>query len=155
MKIIYFDMDGTLCDFYGVEGWLDCLKAHDTRPYKDARPFFSLDEVISIFETCVRAGYRIGVISWCSREKNKDFDRLTREVKKNWLQEHFPIVSEVHIVAYGTPKWKVVNKSLREGAILVDDEEGNLSDWEKHCAQAIRAEDFFNFVKDKRIIDLL
>ena len=24
-KVVYFDMDGTLCDFYGVSGWLDYL----------------------------------------------------------------------------------------------------------------------------------
>ena len=32
-KVLVFDMDGTLCDFYGVEGWLNCLMAEDVRPY--------------------------------------------------------------------------------------------------------------------------
>lgn len=154
MKVIYFDVDGSIADLYGVDGWLDCLLAHDPRPYAEARPFFSIDEVVRIFEMCIKAGYRVGVISWCSREKNKEFDKLTREVKKAWLQEHFPIASEVHIVAYGTPKWKVIDKSLRADAILVDDEDKNLADWSAHCAQAIRASDFFDFVKGKKVIDL-
>ena len=24
-KVLVFDMDGTIADFYGVDGWLDCL----------------------------------------------------------------------------------------------------------------------------------
>lgn len=155
MKIIYFDMDGTICDFYNVKGWLDSLIAHDPKPYREARPFFSLEEVISIFEKCIRSGYRIGIISWCSKEKNKEFDKITREVKKKWLQENFPIASEIHIVAYGTPKWKVISKEQRSTAILVDDETQNLNDWEKHCAQAISAQDFFTFVKENKMIDLV
>lgn len=31
---IYFDMDGTIANFYGVENWLDYLKAYDTTPMK-------------------------------------------------------------------------------------------------------------------------
>ena len=29
---IYFDMDGTLANFYGVENWLDYLENEDTTP---------------------------------------------------------------------------------------------------------------------------
>ena len=32
-KKIYFDMDGTIADFYGVDGWLADLEAHNVRPY--------------------------------------------------------------------------------------------------------------------------
>ena len=41
-KVLVFDMDGTLCDFYGVEGWLNCLMAEDVRPYVEARPFYDM-----------------------------------------------------------------------------------------------------------------
>ena len=33
-KVIVFDMDGTITDFYGVEGWLDDLHASNPRPIK-------------------------------------------------------------------------------------------------------------------------
>ena len=38
---IYFDMDGTLANFYGVENWLDYLENEDTTPYAIARPLFN------------------------------------------------------------------------------------------------------------------
>ena len=33
MTTIYFDMDGTIADLYGVSGWLEMLLAHDPAPY--------------------------------------------------------------------------------------------------------------------------
>ena len=38
---IYFDMDGTLANFYGVENWLDYLENEDTTPYEIAKPLFN------------------------------------------------------------------------------------------------------------------
>ena len=37
-KAIYFDMDGTIADLYGVDGWLDDLMNESTRPYAAAAP---------------------------------------------------------------------------------------------------------------------
>lgn len=42
-KMAYFDMDGTIANFYGVDGWLDCLTAHDPRPYAVAEPLFTAE----------------------------------------------------------------------------------------------------------------
>ena len=36
MKQIWFDMDGTLADLYGVENWLEKLRASDPSPYAEA-----------------------------------------------------------------------------------------------------------------------
>ena len=41
-KAIYFDMDGTIADFYGVDGWLDCLMNNDVKPYKVAKPLINM-----------------------------------------------------------------------------------------------------------------
>ena len=35
---IFFDMDGTIADLYGVENWLDYLIASDVLPYEIAKP---------------------------------------------------------------------------------------------------------------------
>lgn len=37
-KAIYFDMDGTIANFYSVPNWLDYLIASDPTPYEVARP---------------------------------------------------------------------------------------------------------------------
>lgn len=33
MLNVCFDMDGTIADFFGVEGWLEMLHNEDTTPY--------------------------------------------------------------------------------------------------------------------------
>ena len=33
MKMICFDMDGTIADLYAVPNWLDKLRAEDASPY--------------------------------------------------------------------------------------------------------------------------
>ena len=35
---IYFDMDGTIADLYGVENWLNDLRTERTTPYEIATP---------------------------------------------------------------------------------------------------------------------
>ena len=37
-KEIWFDMDGTIADLYGVENWLEMLIAEDPTPYAVAKP---------------------------------------------------------------------------------------------------------------------
>ena len=42
-KTIWFDMDGTIANLYGVEGWLDMLIASDPTPYKLAAPLVNMN----------------------------------------------------------------------------------------------------------------
>ena len=35
-KVIVFDMDGTIADLYGVNGWLEMLNAENPKPYEIA-----------------------------------------------------------------------------------------------------------------------
>ena len=37
-KMVCFDMDGTIADLYGVNGWLEYLQAENPWPYLAARP---------------------------------------------------------------------------------------------------------------------
>ena len=41
-RIINFDMDGTIADLYGVDGWLNDLINGDTRPYDIAKPLVNM-----------------------------------------------------------------------------------------------------------------
>ena len=47
-KTLVFDMDGTIADFYGVEGWLDDLHAENTRPYSQAEPLWDMVELAEV-----------------------------------------------------------------------------------------------------------
>lgn len=122
---INFDMDGTLANFYGVDGWLECLINRDATPYAVAKPLFNFSALARRLNTLQRNGYEICIISWLAKNSTADFDARVAEVKKEWLKKHLPSVKwdKIIIVPYGTPK-----STCGEG-ILFDDEEPNRKEW--------------------------
>lgn len=125
---IFFDMDGTIADLYGVENWLDYLIAFDTLPYAVAKPLLKLNSLARILNRLQREGYRIGVISWLSKSGTEEYNNAVTETKKNWLKKHLASVhfDEINIVKYGTPKQMFART---ENDILFDDEEKNRNNW--------------------------
>ena len=125
---IFFDMDGTIADLYGVENWLDYLIASDTLPYAVAKPLLKLNSLARILNRLQREGYRIGIISWLSKNGTEEYNNAVTETKKNWLKKHLASVhfDEINIVKYGTPK-QVFART--ENDILFDDEEKNRNNW--------------------------
>lgn len=125
---IFFDMDGTIADLYGVENWLDYLIASDTLPYAVAKPLLRLNSLARVLNRLQREGYRIGVISWLSKSGTEEYNNAVTETKKNWLKKHLASVhfDEINIVKYGTPK-QVFART--ENDILFDDEEKNRNNW--------------------------
>lgn len=125
---IFFDMDGTIADLYGVNNWLDYLLASDTLPYEIAKPLVKLNSLARILNRLQRNGYKIGIISWLSKSGSDEYNNAVAEVKKNWLRKHLASVKfdEIHIVNYGTPK-QVFAKTAND--ILFDDEKPNRDNW--------------------------
>lgn len=127
---IYFDMDGTIADLYGVEDWLDKLKKEDASPYAEAMPLLNLRKFAKLLNAVQRRGYKIGIISWLSKEATPEYDEAVRKAKKYWLRKHLPSVSwdEIHIIKYGAPKH--FNCQDNSG-ILFDDNEDVRRLWNK------------------------
>ena len=125
---IFFDMDGTIADLYGVENWLDYLIASDTLPYAVAKPLVKLNSLARILNRLQRNGYKIGIISWLSKSGTDEYNSAVAEVKRNWLKRHLASVNfdEIHIVKYGTPK-QMFAKTVND--ILFDDEKPNRDNW--------------------------
>lgn len=125
---IFFDMDGTIADLYGVENWLDYLIASDALPYEIAKPLIRLSALARILNRLQKQGYKVGVISWLAKNSNTVYDEKVTRAKKEWLKKHLASVNfdEIHIVKYGTPKQTFAKT---ENDILFDDEEKNRSDW--------------------------
>ena len=124
-KTIYFDMDGTLANLYGVSGWLDDLINENPRPYKDAQPLLNFRVFAKELHKIQQKGYKIGIISWLSKSGTDEYNKVVTETKEKWLKKHLPSVEfdEIHIVKYGTPK------STCGNGILFDDEEPNRKEW--------------------------
>lgn len=126
-KAIYFDLDGTIADLYGVEGWLADLEAENVRPYAEAKPLLNLSLLARYIHKAQKMGYIVGVISWLSKCGSDAYNEAVTAVKREWLAKHLPSVEwdEIHIVKYGTPK-----STCRScPGILFDDEQRNLDEW--------------------------
>lgn len=126
-RTIFFDMDGTIADLYGVNNWLEYLINSDEYPYKNAKPLINLNSLARILNRLQKHGYRIGVISWLAKNSNNEYDAKVTIAKIKWLNKHLTSVKfdEINIVSYGTPKEKFNNNN----DILFDDEEKNRNNW--------------------------
>lgn len=140
---IYLDLDGTVADLYGVEGWLADLEAKRTRPYDEAKPMHNMSALARALNKAQRNGIQIGVISWLSKTATDDYNKAVTRAKRKWLKKHLKSVNfdEVHIVPYGTPK-STIAESI---GILFDDEERNRLEWNK--GDAFPPEKIFEILK--------
>ena len=128
-KAIYFDMDGTLADFYGVENWLWHLENESVFPYSACTCLINRrGEFVRLIHNLRARGYVVGIISWGSRETSSDYMKAIRKAKKIWLQQNFPSITwdEIHVVKYGTSKQNVAKV---KGGILFDDNEAVRNEW--------------------------
>ena len=127
-KAIYFDMDGTIADLYGVEGWLNDLESENERPYATAKPLIRMSALARVLNRLQREGYTIGIVSWLSKGGSDDYNEKVAYAKQKWLKQHLASVNfdEINIVKYGTPKSTAVNT---QGGSLFDDEEINRTEW--------------------------
>ena len=144
--MIWFDMDGTIADLYGVENWLSYLIDGDTLPYEVARPLVRLSALARILNNLQRKGYRIGIISWLSKSGNADYNSRVTEAKMNWIKKHLASVKfdEIHIVKYGTYKETFAKTN---DDILFDDELNNRKYW---TGKAFDETEIFSLTIEKR-----
>ena len=128
MKAVYFDMDGTIADLYGVEGWLDSLIAEQTKPYREAKSLVNMRKLSYELNRLQRAGYHIGIITWLPKNSSDEYAEKVALAKRKWLERHLGSVAwnEICIARYGTPKNEVVEYP---NGVLFDDEERNRKEW--------------------------
>lgn len=123
---IWFDMDGTIADLYGVRDWLPAIIARDTRPYEVARGIGNLALIARLLNKAQKNGHEIGIISWTAKGAPAEYNKAVENAKRDWLHKHFPSVTwnEIKVVEYGTNKHMATG-----GGILFDDEEPNRKMW--------------------------
>lgn len=120
IKMVCFDMDGTIADLYGVDGWLNDLRNENPRPYIEAKPMWDMTTLAKVL---MNLNIEIRVITWLSKDSSEEYKDAVRKAKLDWLKEQgFPF-DKFHGVRYGATKADSVRKYLAEDetAILIDD----------------------------------
>lgn len=127
-KMIVFDMDGTIADFYGVENWLQCLENEDTTPYVNAKPIYNTVYLNKIIAMLKEDGWRIAITTWLAKDSTKAYEDEVRKAKLEWLKRYNFDYDEIHLVKYGTTKANCT-RNKAEYQILVDDNESVRNGW--------------------------
>lgn len=135
-RTLVFDMDGTIANFYGVDGWLEDLQSENARPYEVAEPMYNMNALGSLLEMLKAQGWHIVVTSWLAKNSSKEYKEMVRNAKREWLEKYFFPYDEIHLVQYGTTK---ANCTRKRGGfqILVDDNEQVRKGW--HLGDTINA----------------
>jgi len=145
-KVIVFDMDGTIADLYGVDGWLADLRSENVRPYVVARPMYDMDILSGLLNVFRDMGWEIVITTWLAKGATKAYDDAVRKAKREWLAKYEFPYDEIHLVRYGTTKADCTRK---KGGfqVLVDDNEKIRSGW--HLGGTINAnEDIIKALTD-------
>ena len=123
---IWFDMDGTIADLYGVADWLPAIFARDTRPYEIARGIGNLALIARLLNKAQAKGHEIGIITLTANVKDPAYNARVYAEKLRWLAKHFSSVNwdTILVKPYGKNK-----KAVCGEGILFDDEEKNRNEW--------------------------
>lgn len=124
---IWFDMDGTIADLYGVENWLEMLITHDETPYAIAKPIVNLSVLARLMNKVQRKGFEICIVSALAKDSTAEYDERVRNAKIKWLTNHLKSVhfDEIRFVPY----WYTKNDVNTGADVLFDDEERHLEKW--------------------------
>lgn len=150
MKILCFDLDGTIVDLYGVENWLERVRGEDVTPYQDATPLVNMKKLNEICMLLKKAGWEIQVITAMSKNATPEYKKAIREAKKAWLDKYGFIYDHFHGIDYKTRKKEVIRKQMQEGdeAILIDDESRHLKGWGWGLAVNASEENILDFLQE-------
>ena len=132
-KKIYFDMDGTIYNLYGISNWLDRIEADDMTIFNEPGIMPNYRAVYNCVQDLIRLGWEVGIITWAPKGVSSKSSTFTRckEAKRRWIDKAFPeLQCDFHILEYGTPKMTAIEiTEADEVAILVDDNPVVRQDW--------------------------
>ena len=128
-KCLVFDMDGTLADFYGVEGWLEAIRSENTTPYEVAIPLLEMARLNALLNTLKIFGWEVIITSWLAKDSTREFDNAVREAKREWLRKYNFPADNLHLVKYGTTKADCTRK-IGGIQVLFDDNEKVRKGWD-------------------------
>lgn len=129
MRKFYFDMDGTIADLYNENDWLEKLLSETKGLFRNLKVMHDKNRLAAIIEDLQEMGCEVGIITWTPKNVSEDYLKIVENEKIEWVKEHFPMINEIYVLNYGTPKQKANFKKGKE-IFLIDDNEDVLKMWE-------------------------
>ena len=97
-KEIWFDMDGTIADLYGVDKWLEKILDNDVSPYENAKPLINMNILARILNKLQKQGYKIGIVSWLAYGENIDGEKI-ENAKRNGLKSIYILSTLIILIS--------------------------------------------------------
>lgn len=123
MKKIYFDMDGTVYDLYGMKNWLEMLRNEEKGAFTLGN---ALVDMVALKEVCLRLiakGYQIGIITWLPMGASLEYCEICTKEKREWAENNMPYISEFYALEYGVPKQYAPTRRAAEMWLVDDNKE--------------------------------
>lgn len=137
MTTVYFDMDGTIADLYGSEGWLDKLRNFEPGAFNNVESMVDIQLLNDKIEELQKVGIPCKVITWLPMYSSNSYDQVCALEKKEWLEKRFPTLAKnLRTVSYGTPKHLVHQGT--ENAIIFDDNAEVREEWLRNGGNAYK-----------------
>lgn len=123
MKKIYFDMDGTVYDLYGMENWLEMLRNEEKGAFTLGNALVNMDELKEVCLRLIAKGYQIGIITWLPMGASLEYCEICTKEKREWAEKNMPYISEFYALEYGVPKQYAPAKRAKEMWLVDDNKE--------------------------------
>lgn len=147
VKMICFDMDGTIADLFAVRDWLPKLRAEDPSPYAEAAPMWDMAELRKVL---IELKIEVRIVTWLSKDSSEEYKDEVRQAKREWLDRYDFPYDHFHGVRYGATKADSVRNLLNENetAILIDDNAKIRSGWNLGEAVDPTAVDLIEYLRN-------
>ena len=123
MKKIYFDMDGTVYDLYGIDNWLDMLRNEQEGAFTVGQSLVDMERLKKVCLKLIEEGYQIGIITWLPMGASLEYCEVCTREKRIWAEKNMPYISEFYAQEYGTPKQYAPIKRAAEMWLIDDNKE--------------------------------
>ena len=148
-KKIYFDLDGTVYNLYGVENWLEKLRSEQENVFTEGNFMCDYSEFMERIHFLLDYGYSFGIITWLPMQASPEYEEICRQEKIKWIKKYLPFVTEINICSYGIPKQNCIQKRAKE-MWLIDDNAEVCKMWETS-----RQRRYVNISEDYTVIQAL
>lgn len=117
---IYFDMDGTVYNLYGLNEWLEKIQEEKKNVFSADLPLFAPSIFYDTVTKLLHLGVKFGVITWLPMGATPEYEEICRREKNEWCKKYLPFISSFVAQTYGTPKQQAITKHAKT-EILIDD----------------------------------